>query len=179
VSGGRRCTEWTVLVNGDARGDRPIIRTAVEADLPELQRVFRAAALSNAGDTPALLARPEYLVFTGDGIAEGRTRVAIAVVDGLDRLTGFATLTRGPDGQPDLEDLVVDPRCRRQGIAHLLIHDAACIARRAGHRTITVTGNQHSLAFYRAVGFVEIGQAETELGPTPRLRLKLTDEHRP
>ena len=174
-----RCTEWTVLVTGDARGDRPIIRSAVEADLPELQRVFRAAALSNAGDAPALLARPEYLVFTGDGIAEGRTRVAIAVVDGLDSLAGFATLTRSPDGQPDLEDLFVDPRCRRQGIARRLIHDAACIARRAGHRTITVTGNQHALAFYRAVGFVEIGQAKTELGPAPRLRLELTDEHRP
>ena len=173
------CTEWTVLVSGDARGDRPIIRTAVEADLPELQRVFRAAALSNAGEAPALLARPEYLVFTGDGIAEGRTRVAIAVVDGRDRLTGFATLTPGPDGQPDLEDLFVHPRCRRQGIARRLIHDAAHIARRAGHRTITVTGNQHALAFYRAVGFVEIGQAETELGPAPRLRLELTDEHRP
>ena len=165
-------------MSGDACGDRPIIRTAVEADLPELQVVFRAAALSNAGDVPALLARPEYLVFTGEGIAEGRTRVAIAVVDGPDRLTGFATLTRGPDGQPDLEDLFVDPRCRRQGIARRLIHDAASIARRAGHRTITVTGNQHALAFCRAVGFVEIGQAETELGPAPRLRLELTDEHR-
>jgi len=166
-------------VNGDARSERLIIRTAVEVDLPELQRVFRAAALSNAGDAPALLARPDYSLFTGDGIAEGRTRVAIAVVDGRHHPVGFATLTPGPDGQPDLEDLFVDPRWRRQGIARQLIHDAARIARRAGLRTITVTGNQHALAFYRAVGFVEIGQAQTEHGTAPRLRLELTGQHRP
>jgi GNAT superfamily N-acetyltransferase len=157
--------------------DEVIIRSAVEADMPELQRVFRAAALSNAGDAPALLAHPEYLVFTGEWVAEGRTRVAIVVSDGRDHLTGFATLTRGREGQPELEDLFVDPECRRRGIARRLIQDAASLAGRAGHQTITVTGNQHALDFYLAVGFVQIGQAETELGPAPRLRLDLTDRH--
>jgi len=163
----------------DADAERVIIRTAVEADLPELQRVFRAAALSNPGDAPALLAHPEYLVFTGHGIAEGRTRAAIAGGNRSEHLMGFATLTRGPDGQPDLEDLFVDPEWRRRGIARRLIDDAAFTARRAGYRTITVTGNPHALAFYLALGFVEIRQAETELGPAPRLRLDLTDQHRP
>jgi GNAT superfamily N-acetyltransferase len=169
--------QLTAQVNGDA--NEVIIRSAVEADLPELQRVFRAAALSNAGDAPGLLAHPEYLVFTGDGIADGRTRLAIVVSVSGDRLAGFATLTRGPDGQPDLEDLFVDPECRRRGIARRLVQDAASIARRAGHRTITVTGNQHALDFYLAVGFVPIGHADTALGPAPRLRLDLTDPPRP
>jgi GNAT superfamily N-acetyltransferase len=163
-------------VAGDASADTVIIRSAVEPDLPELQRVFRAASLSNAGDAPALLAHPEYLVFAGDGIAEGRTRVAIDVAGGSDQLVGFATVTPGPDGQPDLEDLFVDPGCRRRGVARRLIHDAASTARRAGHRTITVTGNSHALAFYLAVGFVVFGRAETELGSGPRLRLDLTDD---
>ena len=166
-------------LDGDARADGVIIRSAVEADLPDLQRVFRAAALSNVGDAPALLARPEFLVFTGDGIAEGRTRVAVAVSDGGDRVMGFATLAPGPEGQPDLEDLFVDPECRRRGIARRLIEDVASTARRAGHDSITVTGNEHALDFYLAVGFVQIGQAETELGPAPRLRLDLSDEQRP
>jgi GNAT superfamily N-acetyltransferase len=165
----------TTSVSGGADADGVVIRSAVEADLPELQRVFRAAALSNAGDAPGLLAHPDYLVFTGDGITEGRTRVAVVVSDGRDHLTGFATLIPGPDGQPDLEDLFVDPRCRRRGIARRLIEDAASRARRAGYRTITVTGNQHALDFYLAVGFVQIGHAETALGPAPRLRLDLTD----
>jgi GNAT superfamily N-acetyltransferase len=156
-----------------------IIRTAVEADLPELQRVFRAAALSNAGDAPALLAHPEYLVFSGEGIAEGRTRVAVVTSDGRDHLAGFATVTRGPDGRPDLEDLFVDPECRRRGIARRLIQDAASAARSAGHQTITVTGNEHALDFYLAVGFIQIGHAETELGPAPRLLLDLTHRERP
>ena len=166
-------------MNGDADAGEVIIRSAVDADLPELQRVFRAAALSNAGDAPALLAHPEYLVFTGDGTAEGRTRVALVVSGGRDQLAGFATLARGLDAQAELEDLFVDPQCRRRGIGRRLIQDAASIARRTGHRTITVTGNQHALDFYLAVGFVLIGRAETELGPAPRLRLDLTEQHRP
>ena len=156
-----------------------IIRSAVAADLPQLQRVFRAASLSNVGDAPALLAHPQYLIFAGDGIAEGRTRVAVDDAGGREQLMGFATLTRGPDGRPDLEDLFVDPACRRRGVARRLIHDAASIARRAGHCAITVTGNQHALAFYLAAGFVVTGQAETALGAGPRLRLDLTDQHHP
>jgi hypothetical protein len=58
-------------------------------------------------------------------------------------------------------------------------NDAASSAGRAGHRTITVTGNPHALAFYLACGFVVIGHAETALGSGPLLRLDLTDQHRP
>lgn len=78
------------------RGEpRLAIRTAVAADLPELQEVYRAASLSNAGDAPVLLARPEFLVFTGDGIAAGRTLVAVAGASGNDRVVGFATVASG------------------------------------------------------------------------------------
>lgn len=167
---------FNVPVTGEAGGERVTIRNAVAADLPQLQRVFRAASLSNAGDAPALLAHPEYLVFAGDGIAEGRTRVAVTVVGGHDCLVGFATLVPGPDGQPELEDLFVDPEHHRRGIARRLIHDIASDAWRAGHRTITVTGNSHALAFYLTAGFTTIGQAETELGPAPRLRLTITGD---
>lgn len=100
------------------RGEpRLAIRTAVAADLPELQQVYRAASLSNAGDAPMLLARPEFLVFTGDGIAAGRTLVAVAGPSGNDRVVGFATVASGQDDSPELEDLFVDPAWRRRGIA--------------------------------------------------------------
>lgn len=155
-----------------------IIRTALDQDLPELQQVFREASLSNEGDAPALLAHPEYLIFTGDGIAEGRTRVIVTTVGNSQRLVGFATLARGPDGQPDVEDLFVHPQWRRRGIARRLIHDLASTARREGHATVTVIGNQHALEFYQAVGFVEFGSAETALGLAPHLRLDLTDQNR-
>jgi ribosomal protein S18 acetylase RimI-like enzyme len=160
-------------VNQHADTAEQLIRTAVATDLPELQRVYAAASLSNEGDAPLLLARPEFLVFAGDGIVEGRTRVAVTGTPGDDRVLGFATVVVEEDGQLDLEDLFVDPQCRRRGIARRLILDAVRTAREAGHQRLSVTGNPHALAFYRAVGFVEIGQVETALAPAPRLQLDL------
>jgi GNAT superfamily N-acetyltransferase len=151
-----------------------VIRTAVAADLATLQQVYRAASLSNPGDAPALLARPEVLVFAGDGIAEGRTRVATTTSEDGDRLLGFATVAVDPDGGLELEDLFVAPGWRRRGVARQLVLDAAATARQAGHRRLSVIGNPHALAFYLAVGFVEVGQAATELGCGSRMHLDLT-----
>ena len=154
----------------DDGGPGPAIRTAVAADLPALRRVYRAASLSNAGDAPILLARPEFLVFTGHGIAAGRTRVAVA--GAKSEVVGFATLVAGEDG-PELEDLFVDPGWRRRGIARRLVRDIAGTARRGGHRYLWVTGNPHALDFYQAVGFVETGRVATELGAGLRMCLDL------
>lgn len=145
-----------------------MIRTAVAADLPALQQVFRAASLSNPGDAPLLLARPEFLVFKGEGIAEGRTRVATTAEGDL---LGFVTVSADPRGGLELEDLFVDTAWRRRGIARQLVLDAIGAARRDGHRRLSVTGNPHALEFYLAVGFVEVGLATTELGGGLRLEL--------
>jgi len=152
---------------------RSVIRTAVAADLPALQQVFKAASLSNAGDGPLLLARPEFLQFAGDGIAEGRTRVATTASEDGDQLLGFATVAVDPDGGLELEDLFVDPERRRRGIARQLVLDAIGTASQAGHRCLSVTGNPHALGFYLAVGFVEVGQVATELGCGLRMQLDL------
>jgi GNAT superfamily N-acetyltransferase len=150
------------------------IRTAVAADLPALQRVYRAASLSNAGDAPLLLAQPEYLVFAGEGIAEGRTLIAVAGPEGKDQVVGFASLTDGQDDGPELEDLFVDPDRRRLGIARHLVRQIAATARDAGHRRLWVTGNPHALAFYLAVGFVQTDQVSTALGTGLRMSLDLS-----
>jgi GNAT superfamily N-acetyltransferase len=147
------------------------IRTATAADLPALQRVYRAASLSNAGDAPLLLAQPEYLVFAGEGIADGRTLVAVA---GEDEVVGFASLVDGEDDGPDLEDLFVDPDRRRLGIARRLIRQIAAAARDAGRQRLWVTGNPHALEFYLAVGFVRTAPASTTLGPGLRMVLDLS-----
>jgi GNAT superfamily N-acetyltransferase len=151
-----------------------VIRTAVPADLPVLQQVYRDASLSNVGDAALLLAHPDYLVFTGDGIAEGRTRVATSAVEDDDGIRGFATVAVDPYGGLELEDLFVDPRWRRRGIARELVLDLVAAARRGGHQRLCVTGNPHALGFYRSVGFVEDGPADTELGRGTRLHLDLT-----
>ncbi|MEU4242537.1 GNAT family N-acetyltransferase [Actinoplanes sp. NPDC026619] len=151
-----------------------LIRTAVAADLPALQQIYRAASLSNAGDAPLLLARPEFLVFAGDGIAAGRTLVAVSDPAGDGRVAGFATVAAGPDDGPELEDLFVDPGRRRRGIARQLVRQVAGDARDAGHRRLWVVGNPHALAFYLAVGFVQVDRIDTELGAGLRMSLDLS-----
>ena len=153
---------------------RRVIRTAVAGDLPQLQRLYQAAALSNAGDAPLLVARPEFLVFVGGGIAEKRTRCATSSSRDGDGLDGFATVAVDVHGGLELEDLFVDPTQRRQGIARQLVLDAAETGRQASYRWLSVTGNPHALAFYRAVGFVEVGRVSTQLGYGIRMRLDLT-----
>ncbi|GAA4608385.1 GNAT superfamily N-acetyltransferase [Actinoplanes octamycinicus] len=153
----------------------PAIRTAVAADLPALREVYRAASLSNAGDAPLLLARPEFLVFAGDGVADGRTLVA--VLDG--KVVGFATVAPGEDDGPELEDLFVDPDQRRRGIARLLVERLAGTARETGHRRMWVTGNSHALAFYHAAGFVEVARTRTALGTGLRMSLDLRPPEQP
>jgi GNAT superfamily N-acetyltransferase len=150
------------------------IRTAVAADLPALQQVFRAASLSNAGDAPMLLARPEFLTFTGEGIATGRTLVAGASPPGSGRVVGFATVAAGPEDGLELEDLFVDPEWRRRGVARRLVGQVAKSARDGGHRRLWVTGNPHALGFYLAVGFIEVDQVCTALGNGLRMCLDLT-----
>jgi N-acetylglutamate synthase-like GNAT family acetyltransferase len=150
------------------------IRTAVAADLPALQQVYRDASLSNAGDAPLLLARPEYLVFTGEGIAVGRTLVALAGPPGSGRIVGFATLAASQGDGLELEDLFVDPGWRRRGVARHLVQQIGNAAREAGGRRLWVTGNPHALAFYVAVGFVQSDQVSTELGTGLRMSLELS-----
>jgi predicted N-acetyltransferase YhbS len=157
----------------------PGIRTAVAADLPELQRVYEAASLSNAGDAANLLARPEFLVFAGDGIAEGQTRVAVAGPRDEGSVVGFATVAVDQYGGLELEDLFVDPGWRRRGVAARLVADAASTAREAGHQSLSVVGNPHALTFYQAVGFAELDRVATQLGFGLRMRLDLTRTFRP
>src|ERR1700734_3526926 len=95
-----------------------MIRAGTLADLPAAGDVFRRASLSNAGDRDNLLAHPEYLTLGPEGLAEGRTHVAEQ--DGS--VVGFATWAEtGTAGTAELEDLFVDPACRRRGIAAALV----------------------------------------------------------
>jgi GNAT superfamily N-acetyltransferase len=143
------------------------IRGAVLADLDALREVFRQASLSNAGDRAALLADPEVLLWPGDSLADGRTRVA---VDDDGAIVGFAS-TLQIDGALELDDLFVQPLRMRQGIARRLIEDVLNLARVLGVGSVQVTANPHAMAFYNSVGFVPDGTAQTRFGPAPRMRL--------
>jgi GNAT superfamily N-acetyltransferase len=145
-----------------------MIRVGTPADLAALADVYRRASLSNPGDRERLLAHPEHLVLDPEGLTEGRTHVA----EEGGSVVGFATWAEA-DGGMELEDLFVDPQWMRRGIATALVNCIADVVRSRGADTLEVTASPDALAFYRAIGFVDIGVAETAFGSAPQLLLKL------
>jgi len=145
-----------------------MIRPGVLADFSAVSDVYRRASLSNAGDRDNLLAHPEYLILGPGALAGGRTHVAEE--DGS--LAGFATWNEAGGGV-ELEDLFVDPGWMRRGIATALVSRIADVLRARGADRLEVTANPHALGFYRAVGFIDRGFAETEFGIAPRMELEI------
>jgi GNAT superfamily N-acetyltransferase len=149
------------------------IRAACAGDLRALRDLFRRSSLSNEGDRDLLLARPEALELTDEGITEGRTQVAVGADD---EIRGFIT-TRGLDACVlEIEDLFVDPDWMRFGVASRLVEDVLATASQNGVRRIEVTANPHANAFYRHVGFVQGHETETRLGGAPRMYRTLHDD---
>ena len=146
-----------------------MIRLGTLADLPAASGIYRRVSLSNAGDRGNLLAHPEYLILGPEGLAEGRTHVAER--DGS--VVGFATWAETA-GTMELEDLFVDPDYMRRGIATALVNCIAEVLRARGVERLEVTANPHALGFYRAVGFIDCGVAETEFGAAPRMVLTIS-----
>jgi len=145
-----------------------MIRPADATEVDVLADIYRRSSLSNDGDRNMLLAHADVLEFAGDGIADGRTRVA--TVNGT--VVGFST-TLDAGGVVDLEDLFVDPAWMRKGIGLALMRDVVERARERGARVIEVTANPHALAFYARAGFVPYGTAETRFGAAERLQIDL------
>jgi GNAT superfamily N-acetyltransferase len=146
----------------------PMIRLGVPADLPAASDVYRRASLSNAGDRDNLLANPEYLVLGREGLAEARMYVA----EEEGSLVGFATWSEA-DGIVELEDLFVDPGWRRRGIAAALVDRIAQVLRARGVQRLEVTANPHAMGFYRAAGFIDVGNTDTVFGTAPRMVLAI------
>ena len=132
--------------------------------------MYRRSSLSNDGDREALLANPQALEFTGGGLAEGTTRVAVGA-DGT--ILGFITTVTVSSSVLEVEDLFVEPDLMRRGIGRRLMEDLVARARRAGVAHIEVTANPHAEAFYRSVGFVRTHGVEMEFGPGSRMELTL------
>jgi GNAT superfamily N-acetyltransferase len=147
-----------------------MIRLGTPSDLDRVAEVYRTASLSNPGDRDRLLAHPEYLVLDPDGLTEGRTHVAEE--DGS--VVGFATWAETDRGRMELEDLFVDPKWMRRGIATALVDCIADALRSRGADTLEVTASPDALGFYRSVGFIDFGVAQTAFGSAPHMRLSLS-----
>ena len=147
-----------------------MIRVGTPADLASLADIYRRASLSNPGDRDRLLAHPEHLVLEPEGPAEGRTHVA----EESGSVVGFATWAENDGGRMELEDLFVDPTWMRRGIATALVNRICDELRSRGTDTLEVTASPDALGFYRSVGFVDAGVAETSFGSAPHLLLRLS-----
>jgi ribosomal protein S18 acetylase RimI-like enzyme len=147
-----------------------MIRLGTSADLAAVADIYRRASLSNPGDRDRLLAHPEYLVLEPDGLAEGRTHVA----EENGSVVGFASWAEMDGGRMELEDLFVDPKWMRRGIATALVDCISDVLRSRGTDTLEVTANPDALGFYRSVGFVDVGVAQTSFGSAPHLQLRLS-----
>jgi GNAT superfamily N-acetyltransferase len=147
-----------------------MIRLGTPADLDRVTEVYRTASLSNPGDRDRLLAHPEYLVLEPEGLTEGRTHVA----EENGSVVGFATWAETDGGGMELEDLFVDPQWMRRGIATGLVACVADALRSRGADTLEVTASPDALAFYRSVGFIDVGVAQTSFGSAPQLQLRLS-----
>jgi GNAT superfamily N-acetyltransferase len=148
------------------------VRLGLQGDLPVLRDLYRRASLSNSGDMAALLAHPEVLVMTDEGISEGRTCVATWTGN---QIVGFAT-TLHVGHALELEDLFVDPDWMRRGVGRRLLLDVVALAGREEVQRIEVTANPHAMAFYETVGFVRDGAVETQFGPGVRMHLDVIPE---
>ena len=144
-----------------------MIRLGVPADLSAAAGVYRRASLSNAGDRGKLLARPEYLILSPEGLAGGRTYVAEE--DGS--VAGSATWA-GADGTAELEDLFVDPGWRRRGAA-ALVSRIVDVLRARGVECLEVTASSHAQGFCSAAGFTGCGVAGTDSGIVSRMKLAI------
>jgi GNAT superfamily N-acetyltransferase len=148
----------------------PMIRLGTAADLTAVTDIYRRASLSNDGDRERLLAHPEHLVLEPEGLAEGRTHVA----EENGSVVGFATWAENEGGRMELEDLFVDPTWMRRGIATALVNRICDELRSRGADTLEVTASPDALGFYRSVGFIDAGVAETSFGSAPHLLLGLS-----
>jgi GNAT superfamily N-acetyltransferase len=144
------------------------IRVGRPGDTAAREGVLRRASLSNAGDRAALLAHPETLRLSEDLVGRGWARVA-TLPDGT--IVGFASTRPTKATILELDDLFVDPTWMRHGVARALVQTVEAQAVADGMTRVEVTANEHALGFYRAVGFVVDGPADTEFGPGLRMHL--------
>jgi ribosomal protein S18 acetylase RimI-like enzyme len=147
------------------------IRAAVAADQPALLAVVWKTVMASERDREVLLAHPEFVQVP----VEQLTSANACVADDGKTLAGFAVVLRRPDGEAELDGLFVDPAMQRLGIGRRLVEKTRQLARAMGASELHVVANDGALAFYRAVGFVETGVAETQFGPAPVMRLTLEE----
>jgi GNAT superfamily N-acetyltransferase len=139
------------------------LRPARATERFELEALQLRASTFHPDYREVLLADPSVIVLPDEQIAQGRVMVA---EDG-ETLRGFAVVLPREDGQAELDGLFVEPDRWRGGVGRRLVEWAADYAATLGAERLCVVANPTALDFYRAVGFVQTGEAQTQFDLAP------------
>jgi len=126
------------------------IRAAVPADIPQIM------ALAAQSETAAHWSTREYEALFA---LDAPRRIAFIAEQRPQAITGFVIARCGPD-EWEIENLVVDPEVRRQGIAQSLVEAILGEARSCGIAAVLLEvreSNTAARALYGKLGFKEEG----------------------
>ena len=143
------------------------IRLAQESERAALEDLQRRSSMHQPVYRAQLEAQPDAIELPTEQITAGLVRVAEH--DGA--IVGFAVLLQCSVDACELDGLFVEPERMRAGVGRRLIEDAKLIARERCAARIDVVANPQAIAFYEAVGFMRVGEAQTRFGPAPRMSL--------
>jgi len=148
----------------------PDIRPGRVDERHELEALQRRASLVWEDYRAQLLAHPDAIELPEAYLSEGRVRVAVVA----GRVIGFVCLLPSTPGTAELDGLFVEPAHWRTGVGRRLLEDAFRHARAHGIRAVEVTANPRAEEFYRRLGFVVSGRAETRFGSANRMRVEIS-----
>ena len=150
-------------------GDSTTIRPARVAERDALERLQRRSSMHEPMHRAQLAAHPDAIELPVEHITGGLVRVA----EQNGAVVGFAVLLERSGDAWELDGLFVEPDRMRAGVGRRLVEDATGRAREWGATRIDVVANPQAVAFYEAVGFTWVGEAQTRFGPAPRMSLSL------
>ena len=151
-----------------------IFRPALAQDAAGLSRLALRSKAHWGYPDEFMRACEEELAVCAQAINKGETHYEVA----LDRQQpiGFYALEDLGAGGAELGALFVDPPYIGLGIGRQLIERAKSRAAQSGARVLTIQGDPHALAFYRAAGAELCGERESDSIPgrmLPLLRIDL------
>jgi GNAT superfamily N-acetyltransferase len=139
------------------------LRPARADERAALEGLQLRASIAHPDYREMILANPEVIVLPDEQIAAGQ----VVVAEDEDGLRGFAVVLPREDGQAELDGLFVEPDGWRGGVGRRLVGWAETYAASFGASRLCVIANPTALDFYRAVGFVQTGVAETQFDSAP------------
>jgi N-acetylglutamate synthase-like GNAT family acetyltransferase len=147
--------------------DALTIRLAQVTEREALERLQRRSSMHEPMYRAQLAAHPDAIELPAEQITAGLVRVAEQ--NGV--IVGFAVLLERYADACELDGLFVEPERLRAGVGRRLVEDAKRIARERGATRVDVVANPQAVAFYEAVGFIPVDEAQTRFGPAPRMSL--------